>query len=353
MGFWQGKKVFVTGHTGFKGGWLSLWLQRLGANVTGFSLLADNPGLFNLARVGEGMTSTIGDIRDLHRLQGVVSACQPEIVIHMAAQAFVRASYDNPVDTFATNVMGTVHLLEAARHNDSVKVIIIVTSDKCYENREWIWGYRESDAMGGHDPYSCSKGCAELVGSAFYRSFLQKKGVSLASVRAGNVIGGGDWGSDRLVPDFIRCFMSQKQLVIRYPESVRPWQHVCEPLHGYLLLAQNLWEKGEEFSGAWNFGSREEDSRPVRWIADYLCAHWGATASWRQDDKSQPHEAGSLRLDCSKARNKLGWRPRLDLAQALDWTIEWYRACEAGDDMRAMTEGHIDRYQRICSAGER
>ncbi len=347
MNFWEGKKVLITGHTGFKGSWLSLWLQGLGAQIIGFSLPPDRPSLFALGRVAEGMFSIFGDIRNLDQFQQCLASCQPEILIHMAAQAFVRVSYGNPVDTFSTNVMGTVNVLEAARHVDSIKVIINVTS----ENREWVRGYRETDALGGHDPYSCSKGCAELVGTTFYRSFLHKKGVAMASVRAGNVIGGGDWGSDRLIPDLVRSFIRKKQVVIRYPDAVRPWQHVCEPLRGYLRLIESLWEKGEEFSGAWNFGPGAEDAQPVWWIADYLCSHWGETASWRQDEKTQPHETGCLKLDCSKARNRLGWRPKLDLATALDWTIEWHRAYEAGVDMRATTDKQIDLYQSICEEG--
>lgn len=348
LGFWKDKKVLVTGHTGFKGGWLSLWLQGLGAQIIGFSLPPDRPSLFALGRVAEGMSSIFGDIRDLNRLQQVITASQPEIIIHLAAQAFVRISYGNPVDTFSTNVMGTVNVLEAARHVDSVKVIINVTSDKCYENREWVWGYRETDALGGHDPYSCSKGCAELVGSTFYRSFLHKKGVALASVRAGNVIGGGDWGIDRLIPDLVRSFMGNKQVVIRYPDAVRPWQHVCEPLHGYLMLAEKMWEDGNGFSGAWNFGPSEENVLPVSWIADYLCSRWGEKASWRQEGKTQLHEAGYLKLDCSKAIYKLGWLPRLSLTTALDWTMDWYRAYEAEADMREITKRDIALYQDYC-----
>jgi CDP-glucose 4,6-dehydratase len=349
MSFWAGKKVFITGHTGFKGGWLSIWLQKLGAEITGFSLPASNQSLFRIARVAEGMTTLTGDIRDLADLQNAIVSCRPDIIIHMAAQALVRPSYDDPVDTFSTNVMGTVNLLEAVRHAGSVKVVINVTSDKCYENSELLKRYRESDPMGGYDPYSCSKGCAELVTSAFRRSFLQEQGVALASVRAGNVLGGGDWGRDRLVPDIIQSLLSNTSVLIRNPAAIRPWQHVCEPLRGYLMLAEKLWHEGDSSGGAWNFGPAEEDSRPVSWIADYMCTRWGSGADWYHDEADQPHEAAYLKLDCSKARDTLFWLPKMDLPTALDWTIEWYQAYADGNNMRDMTEKQIDMYLERCS----
>ncbi len=345
MSFWAGKKVFITGHTGFKGGWLSVWLQKLGAEITGFSLPASNPSLFKIAGVAQGMTSLAGDIRDLADLQNAIDSCRPEIVIHMAAQALVRPSYEDPVGTFSTNVMGTVNLLESVRHAGSVKVVINVTSDKCYQNSDSLKVYRESDPMGGYDPYSCSKGCAELVTSAFRKSFLQEQGVALASVRAGNVIGGGDWGRDRLVPDIIQSFLRNTSILIRNPGAIRPWQHVCEPLHGYLMLAEKLWHEEGSSCGAWNFGPAEEDSRTVSWIADYMCARWGGGARWHHDETYQPHEAAYLKLDCSKARDRLSWLPKMGLPTALDWTIEWYQAYADGNDMRDMTEKQIDMFQ--------
>lgn len=347
MSFWQGKKVFVTGHTGFKGGWLSIWLQRLGAEVIGFSLPPESPSLFVSGRVAEGMTSLTGNITDINALQQALSSCQPDIVFHLAAQALVRISYLNPVETFATNVMGTVNLLETVRHAESVKVIINITSDKCYENSGSLKGYRESDPMGGYDPYSCSKGCAELVTSAFRRSFLQEQGVAVASARAGNVIGGGDWGRDRLVPDIIQNFLSKTSVLIRNPDAVRPWQHVCEPLAGYLMLAEKLWHEGSAFGGGWNFGPSEEESRPVSWIADYMCKRWGSGALWHHDKVDQLHEAYCLKLDCRKARETLSWRPKMDLPTVLDWTIDWYRAYADGNDMRDITEKQIEMFQEI------
>ncbi len=349
MHFWKNKKVLITGHTGFKGGWLSIWLQKLGADVTGFSLPADDLSLFHIGKVANSMTSILGDIRIMEQLHKAIKSCQPEIIFHMAAQAYVRASYVDPVDTFATNVMGTVNLLEVLRHNDSVRVIVNVTSDKCYENREWVWGYRESDPLGGYDPYSCSKGCAELVSSAYRRSFLQEKGIRLATVRAGNVIGGGDWGEDRLIPDLMQGLLNKTPVILRYPNAVRPWQFVCEPLRGYLMLAERMWKEGSEFSEAWNFGPSEDDTQPVAWIADYLCSQCGETATWQHYGQEQPHEAGYLKLDCSKAKNKLGWRPKLTLTTALDWTIEWYRAYQAKADIREMTEQQIARYENTRS----
>lgn len=351
--FWSGKRVLITGHTGFKGSWLSLWLQRMGAQVIGYALAPPTePSLFEIAGVADGMTHILGDVRDLERLQAVLAEHRPEVVIHMAAQPLVRYSYQHPVETYATNVMGTVHLLEAVRHTEGVRVVVCVTSDKCYENREWVWGYRENEPMGGHDPYSSSKGCAELVISAYRRSFFPpeeyaRHGVAVASVRAGNVIGGGDWAQDRLIPDIMRAFLEGRPVVIRSPGAIRPWQHVLEPLGGYLLLAERLWERGPEFAEAWNFGPNDDDARPVAWIVEYLATRWGEGARWELDSGRHPHEAHYLKLDCSKAKNLLGWFPRLNLATALDWVVEWYRGHQRGEDMRRLTESQIARYEEL------
>lgn len=348
--FWCGRRVLLTGHTGFKGSWLSLWLQSMGAQTVGYALTPPtNPSLFEVAKVGKGMTSIIGDIRDLDKLRTVFAEHKPEIVIHMAAQSLVRHSYVNPVETYATNVMGTVNLLEAARQTGSAKAIINVTSDKCYDNREWIWGYREHEAMGGYDPYSNSKGCSELVTAAYRNSFFNqadfsRHGVALASVRAGNVIGGGDWASDRLIPDILRALLSDSPAVIRNPDAVRPWQHVLAPLSGYLLLAQKLWQDGSAYGEAWNFGPNDEDARPVSWIADYLTKAWSKDASWAPDGGDHPHEAHYLKLDSSKARSRLVWRPRWHLEEALRNITDWQRAYQAQKDMREVTLGQIQRY---------
>jgi len=349
--FWQGKRVFLTGHTGFKGSWLALWLQEMGADVKGFALEPPTmPSLFVEARVGEGMRSEIGDIRDYSTLHKSIAEFQPEIIFHMAAQPLVRLSYDIPVDTYATNVMGTVHLLEAVRQTGGVKAIVNITSDKCYENREWVWGYRENEAMGGYDPYSNSKGCAELVASAYRNSFFnartyQTHGCALASVRAGNVIGGGDWAMDRLIPDIIRAITQQQPVVIRNPGAIRPWQHVLEPLSGYLTIAEKLYAEGTAFAEGWNFGPNDEDAKPVQWIVDRLTRHWGEGASWILDTAEHPHEAHYLKLDCSKAKMQLDWHPRWHLAQALEKIIEWHKAHLTGADMREITLKQINDYQ--------
>jgi len=345
--FWRGKRVLVTGHTGFKGGWLCLWLQQLGAQVQGFALEPPTPtNLFTEARVAEGMASTIGDIRDLAAVEACVAAFRPEIVLHMAAQPLVRLSYVQPVETYATNVMGTVHVLEAVRRVPGARVVVSVTTDKCYENREWAWGYREDEPMGGHDPYSNSKGCAELVTSAYRRSFLGQGGVALASARAGNVIGGGDWASDRLVPDILRAFERDEPVVIRNPGSTRPWQHVLEPLSGYLVLAQRLWAQGAEFAEGWNFGPRDEDARPVHWIVERLVEHWGRGARWQLDGGTHPHEAHYLKLDISKARARLQWAPRWRLEEALAHIVSWHQSWLAHEDVRALCLQQIDQYTR-------
>lgn len=346
--FWHGKRVFLTGHTGFKGSWLSLWLQSLGAEVAGYALEAHtNPSLFEVANVGVAMTSVIADIRDLSALHKAMQAAQPEIVIHMAAQALVRYSYQNPVDTYSTNVMGTVHLLEAVRNTPGVKAVVVVTTDKCYENKEWLWGYREDEPMGGFDPYSNSKGCAELVTSAYRRSFLQDKGIALASARAGNVIGGGDWAPDRLIPDILSAFEQGKLVHIRNPSAVRPWQHVLEPLRGYLTLAERLFEHGPRFAEAWNFGPNDEDTKPVGWIVEQMAQKWGRNAQWQVDNGEHPHEANYLKLDVSKARSRLGWHPALRLNEALKLIIDWSKKRQAGADIRATTSEQIHSYQTL------
>jgi CDP-glucose 4,6-dehydratase len=343
--FWRGRRVLLTGHTGFKGGWLSLWLQQLGAEVQGLALAPPaGPNLFEAARVGDGMASAIGDVRDLAFVAGTMASFRPEIVIHMAAQPLVRLSYEEPVETYATNVMGTVHVLEAVRRTPGVRAVVNVTTDKCYENREWAWGYREDEPMGGHDPYSNSKGCAELVSGAYRRSFFQQGGPALATARAGNVIGGGDWATDRLVPDVLRAFEHGRPAVIRNPHSTRPWQHVLEPLSGYLVLAQRLWSEGAAFAEAWNLGPRDEDARPVRWIVEQLAQQWGGNARWQLDGGEHPHEAHFLKLDISKARARLGWQPRWPLAEALRHVVAWHRAWLAGEDVRALCLRQIDQY---------
>jgi CDP-glucose 4,6-dehydratase len=349
-GFWHGKRVLLTGHTGFKGSWLSLWLQSMGAQVTGFALAPPtSPSLFEVAKVASGMTSIVGDIRDLSALRAVFAEQRPEIVIHMAAQALVRYSYIEPVETYSTNVMGTVNLLEAVRGSGSVKAVVNVTSDKCYENKEWVWGYRENEAMGGFDPYSNSKGCAELVASAYRSSFFisdkyPQHGVALASARAGNVIGGGDWAEDRLIPDILRAISENNPVRIRNPHAIRPWQHVLEPLSGYLLLAQKLYEAGTDYAEGWNFGPNDEDAKPVQWIVESLTRSWGEGASWVVDGGDHPHEAHYLKLDCSKAKARLDWQPRWHLDATLDKIVEWHRACRDGQDMREVTLRQISEY---------
>lgn len=353
--FWNGKKVLLTGHTGFKGSWLSLWLQRLGATVIGYSQPAPtHPSLFEAAHVAAGMTSIIGDICDLEKLRLVMVEHQPQIVIHMAAQPLVRYSYANPVETYAVNVMGTVNLLEAVRHTESVRSVVVITTDKCYENREWVWGYREDEPMGGRDPYSSSKGCAELVTAAYRSSFFppeeyDRHRVAVASVRAGNVIGGGDWASDRLIPDILRAIQARQPVLIRSPHAIRPWQHVLEPLSGYLTLAERLWQEGPKYAEGWNFGPNDEDARPVSWIVDHLTALWGEGASWEVDVAHHPHEAHYLKLDCSKAKARLNWYPQLNLATALEWIVEFYRAYIQSPDIRPVVEAQINRYQTLVA----
>lgn len=349
-GIYNKRKVLITGHTGFKGSWLCLLLNKLGADVYGYALEPPtNPSLFNEARIGELMTSFIGDIRDYDHLQKVMLEVQPEIVIHMAAQPLVRESYKIPVETYAINVMGTVHLLEACRNTKSVKAIVNVTTDKCYENREWHWGYRENEPMGGYDPYSNSKGCSELVTSSYRNSYFNRAkyaehGVAVASARAGNVIGGGDWADDRLIPDFIRAISKGEEVRIRSPYAIRPWQHVLEPLNGYLTLAAKLYTEGAPHAEGWNFGPDESDAQNVEWITGTICQLWGQEASFRIDTNPQPHEANYLKLDCSKAKAELGWTPKWNIETTLKSIVDWNKAFLNGEDIRIVTINQINQY---------
>ena len=345
--FWNGKKVLITGHTGFKGSWLSLWLQNCGASLSGYSLEPENKlNLFDLASVSDGMSSVIGDIRDLGKLIKTVEDFSPEVVIHMAAQPLVRTSYENPLETYSTNVMGTVNILEAIRKTNSVKVFLNVTSDKCYENKERILGYSEDDRLGGDDPYSNSKGCSELITKAFKNSFFDNLGlVKIASARAGNVIGGGDWAKDRLVPDMVKSINDEKPIKIRNPTAVRPWQHVLEPLYGYLLLIEKLYIYGNEYAGAWNFGPGESEEEQVKNIVKYFIKNWGYNQSFIEDNTNQPKEAQILRLNISKAKEKLGWMPKWNLYKTLDSTIEWYKTYITKNDIRSLTLRQISEFE--------
>lgn len=343
--FWQGKRVFLTGHTGFKGSWLSLWLKSMGATLRGVSLAPPTePALFEIASVAVGMDHCIVDIRDFAAVNEQMSSFNPEIVIHMAAQPLVRLSYEQPISTYATNVLGTVHILEAARNCGSVKAILNVTTDKCYENREWEWGYRETDPMGGHDPYSSSKGCVELVSAAYRNSFLADAGIGIATARAGNVIGGGDWAKDRLLPDILYSLERNKTITIRNPSAIRPWQHVLEPLSGYIKLAESLYNEGQLNAQAWNFGPYDNDARSVQWIVERMCEKWGRGASWDLESREQLHEARFLKLDASKAREYLNWAPKWSIETALSKVIEWHQMWLDGEDMEALCRRQITQY---------
>lgn len=352
--FWKDRPVFVTGHTGFKGAWLTIWLRHLGARVTGYSLPPPTePSLFALAKASEGIRDLRGDVRDASALESAIRESAPEIVLHLAAQSLVGLSYEAPVETYATNVMGTVHLLDAIRRAPTVRAVVIVTSDKCYENREWDRGYREEDALGGHDPYSSSKGCAELVTAAYRRSFFHSRTQSraaIASVRAGNVIGGGDWARDRLMPDLLSAFAERRPAAIRNPLATRPWQHVLEPLRGYLSLAGKLWSGDSRGEGSWNFGPLQAGVKSVAWMADAAARLWGASAAWEADPSAHPHEARALELDVSKARAQLDWHPVLTAEKAVEWTVRWHRALQDGQSARDLTTRDIAEYSRLATA---
>jgi CDP-glucose 4,6-dehydratase len=352
--YWKHRRVFLTGHTGFKGSWLSLWLDALEAEVTGYALdPPTQPSLYEQANVAATVrTSIYADIRDFPRLKSAIAECRPDVVIHLAAQSVVHRGYKDPIETYSSNVMGTVHLLEALRQLGQPCVVVNVTSDKCYENKEWEWGYRENDPMGGFDPYSNSKACAELVTTAFRDSYFRMEDpeqtrIAVASARAGNVIGGGDWTSDQLIPDIMRAFLSGKPCLIRNPSAIRPWQFVLEPLRGYLLLAERLAEDASRYSSSWNFGPAEADARPVSWIADELARSWANGASWCQDDGLHPREAHYLKLDISKTRACLDWHPVLPLNLALSRIVEWYRAFQSGNDLQRLTRMQIEWYGEL------
>lgn len=348
--FWSGKRVLVFGHTGFKGAWLSLYLRTLGAQVTGLSLAAETPSLFAESGLDRLVGNRYADIRDLAAVRSVVQEIQPELVFHLAAQALVLRSYKEPVETYATNVMGTVHVLAAASEVRSVRAVVVVTSDKCYENREWLWAYREDEPLGGHDPYSSSKACAELVTNAWRSSYAQAAGsIGIASARAGNVIGGGDWATDRLVPDCFRALASGEPIAIRNPASTRPWQHVLDALCGYLLLAERLAKEPVQFGEGWNFGPVEADVRQVAWIADRIVATWGGAARWSQVSGAAFHEKLALKVDASKARARLGWRQRLRLEEGLRWTVDWYKQFLTGSSALSLTQRQIDDYGKLST----
>jgi CDP-glucose 4,6-dehydratase len=355
--FWRGRRVFLTGHTGFKGSWLSLWLHALGADVTGYALdPPTQPNLFEQARVAGSIRSIRGDIRDYAHLTQAMNECAPDVVLHLAAQSVVRRGYEDPIENYSSNVMGTVYVFEALRQLKRPCATVNVTSDKCYENREWLWGYRENEPMGGRDPYSNSKGCAELVTTAYQKSFfapesLAQHGVALASARAGNAIGGGDWTSHQLIPDLIRAFVAGEPCLIRNPSAYRPWQFALEPLRGYLMLAERLaGREGADFVSGWNFGPADSDAKPVSWIADELKRLWGKNASWNLDSASHPEEAHALKLDASKAGVQLKWHPVLPLKQALEWIVEWYRTFQNGDDLQRLTLEQIERYEKLAES---
>lgn len=353
VNIWQGRRVFLTGHTGFKGSWLSLWLTKLGAEVCGYSLDPETtPNMFQTANVAAVLKDVRGNIMEKDRLESVMKEFAPSVVFHLAAQPLVRRSYADPLGTYATNVMGTAHLLEAVRNTESVQAVVCVTTDKCYENKEWIWPYRETDPLGGFDPYASSKACAEIVAAAYRSSFFSglstsKRPVAVATARGGNVIGGGDWSEDRLIPDLIRGFQSKQPVLIRHPKAIRPWQHVLELLCGYILLAEKLLTNPGEFTSAFNFGPGDDDTWPVDKIATKLSALWGDSAEWKRDTLPSVHEAHYLKLDASKARSELGWRPRLGLAQSLEWIVTWYKANQRGEDMKELSFRQIENYEHL------
>lgn len=343
--FWNSKKVLITGHTGFKGGWLTLWLKSMGANICGLSLAPKTkPSLFDNVVTSDGIRHEIIDMRNFEDVDNVFKSFKPELVFHMAAQPIVRASYKQPIETYSTNVMGTVHVLEACRRVKSVQSIINVTTDKCYENKEWLWGYRENDPMGGRDPYSSSKACVELISFAYSKSFLEDEGIRMATVRAGNVIGGGDWAVDRLIPDLLEALKSKESFHIRNPEAIRPWQHVLEPLSGYMMLAQQLYNNNSNYTGAWNFGPNDNDTKTVRWVAEELIKKWGSDIDIKYQLGKYLHEANFLKLDISKAKQELSWKPRWSLNIALDKIVDWHKSWNGGHDMHTKCIRQIDEY---------
>jgi CDP-glucose 4,6-dehydratase len=352
--FWKARRVFITGHTGFKGSWLSTWLHMLGAKVSGYAFPPPTrPSLYELARVSDGIQAVTGDVRDFTGLKKAILDSNPEIVLHLAAQSVVRTSYDDPLETYSTNVMGTANLLEAIRQLHLPCAVVIITSDKCYENKNWIWGYRENDAFGGDDPYSSSKACAELVTTAFRESYFRGESapVRIASCRAGNVIGGGDWTKDQIVPDIMRAYISERPVLIRNPNAIRPWQFVLEALHGYLLVAEKLFSHGQEFAEGWNFGPWDEDAQPVSRLVETTSELWGPGVRWERDPGANPPEAKILKLDISKSRSRLGWAPLIRLPQTLDWVVQWYKAYAENRDMREITCMQIDQYEHLmCGA---
>lgn len=357
---WKDRRVFLTGHTGFKGSWLSLWLAKLGAQVRGYSLdPSTDPNLFTAARVHSVVDDIRGDIRNYAKLEACMQEFAPEVIFHLAAQPLVRASYVDPISTYAINIMGTAHLLEAVRKTPSVRAVVVITTDKCYENKEWVWSYRENEPLGGYDPYSSSKACVEILTSSYRCSFFssatyKQHGVAVATVRAGNVIGGGDWSTDRLIPDLIRGFLNGKPVEIRYPDAVRPWQHVLEPLSGYLMVAEKLLVGDSKYADAWNFGPYEEGAWPVCRIASEMVRRWGGGVEWVKDTGEHPHEATALRLDSSKAHFELGWRPILSMSETIDWIIDWFQGWKKEVDMHVFTRTQIERYeeklQRSCAS---
>ncbi|TGE35392.1 CDP-glucose 4,6-dehydratase [Desulfosporosinus fructosivorans] len=348
--FWQKKRIFLTGHTGFKGSWLSLWLSSLGAQVIGYALSPPTkPSMFEICKIEQITDSTLADIRDLGSLTQALQSAKADIVIHMAAQSLVRKSYLNPVETYSVNVLGTVNLLEAVRANPGIRAVLNITTDKCYENKEWVWGYRENDVLGGYDPYSSSKACSELITAAYRNSFFKPQEyathkVALASARAGNVIGGGDWGQDRLIPDLIQALLTGEKFNLRNPQAIRPWQHVLEPLIGYLNLAQKLYTDGPAYTGAWNFGPDDTDAQPVEWVAKTLCSKWGKPAHYEIEQGSHPHETSVLTLNCAKAKQELHWSPRWNLDKALERVVEWYKAYQESQDLQALCFRQIAEY---------
>ena len=348
--FWKNKKILITGHTGFKGSWLTVWLKKLGADITGFSKsVPTNPSLFETANIEKDIKSVVGDIQNYELLKETISKCEPEIIFHMAAQSLVIKSYSNPIETFSTNVMGTVNLLYAVKETKKAKIVINITSDKCYENNESLEGYSEEDPMGGHDPYSSSKGCAELITKSFRKSFFSsdhENNIGLASVRAGNVIGGGDWAENRLIPDIIRAIKNKENVKIRNPNALRPWQHVLDPLNGYISLAEKLWDDQKKHSEGWNFGPEKNEVKPVSWIIEEFNELWKNKINWVVGN-NELHEANNLILNCQKAKSRLGWNSKINTETALKMTIEWYTKYFDGKNMREVTEEQIIEFQKL------